>query len=162
MKLTVPIPFVLPVGLPNLTRVSSISFADRSYTNTSFHFFQTVLPTEAGASRLRPVYSYTRPNYLISTFRRTHNLVPDGLNYNTIINVPEFANKSSYSALIAGRQIFFRTQPSTTSVELLSSTTGLCSVRVKNKATGHATLLLSVEIWAGSTLYRRSDLSGIS
>ena len=162
MKLTVPIPFVLPVGLPSLTRVISISFADRSYTNTSFNFFQTVLPLDAGASRLRPVYSFARPNYFNSTFGRVPNLVPDGLNYNTTINVPEFANNSSSSALIAGRQIFFRTQPSKTSVELLSSTSGLCSVRVKNKATGHATLLLSVKIWAGSTLYRRSNLSVIS
>ena len=146
MKLTVPIPFVLPVGLPNLTRVSSISFADRSYTITSFNFFQTVLPLEAGASRLRPVYSFTRPGYFNSTIRRVHNLVPDGFNYNTTINVPEIAKTSGSSSLITGRQIFFRTQPSITSVELLSLTTGLCSVRVKNKATGQATLLLSVQI----------------
>jgi len=146
MKLTVPTPFVLPVGFSNLTGVISISFADRSYTNSSFNFFQTILPLNAGASRLRPVYVFARPNYFSSTFRRVYNLVPDGLNYNTTINVPVFANASSSLALIAGRQIFFRTQSPTTSVELPSSTTGLCSVRVKNKATGQATLLLSVEI----------------
>ena len=146
MKQTVPISIILPIGIPNLARSVSASFADRSYTNKNFNFFQTILPLVAGASRLRPVYNFARPNYFTSPFREVYNLVPDGLNYNTTINVPEFANTSGSSGLIAGRQISFRTQPSKTSVELLSLTTGLCSVRVKNKATGQATLLLSVKI----------------
>jgi len=146
MKQTVPSPAILPVGYPNLIGSVSGSFADRSYTNKSFNFFQTILPLKTTAARLRPVYHLQRYNHFNDMLRRAHNLVPDGLNQNIIINVPEFANDSSSLSLIAGRQMFFRTQPSITSVELLSSTTGLCSVRVKNKATGHATLLLSVKI----------------
>jgi len=146
MKQTVPTPVNLPVDFLSLSRSVSASFADRSYTNKSFNFFQTILALKTAAARQRPVYHVQRSNHFNGTFMRVHKLVPDGLNNNTTINVPEFANDSSSFPLIAGGQIFFRTQPSITSVELLSLTTGLCSVRVKNKATGHATLLLSVKI----------------
>jgi hypothetical protein len=144
MKQTVPTSVNLPVGFPSLTRSVSASFADRSYTNTSFNFFQSVFPLKTPAERVRPVYHFQRNNFFNDEFR-VHILVPEGFN-NDITNVPEFANEFSSLSLIAGRQPFFRTQPSTTSVELLSLTTGLCSVRVKNKATGHATHLLSVQI----------------
>src|SRR5688572_15922970 len=65
-----------------------------------------------------------------------------GLNDDNITNVPEFADSFQLASQNAGRRIFFRTRLFKTSVELLSMTTGLCSVRVKNKATGEATLLL--------------------
>ena len=145
MKQTVPIPAILPVGLPTLTRSVPASFADRSYTNKEFNFFQTILSFKSTAVRQRPVYHIEQRNHVNGSLGRVHNLVPDGLN-NDITNVPEFAYEANSLSLIAGGQIFFRTQPSITSVELLSSTTGLCSVRVKNKATGHATHLLSVKI----------------
>jgi len=64
------------------------------------------------------------------------------LNDDNITNVPEFADSFRLASQNAGRRIFFRTRLFKTSVELLSMTTGLCSVRVKNKATGEATLLL--------------------
>ena len=145
MKQTVPTPVVLPVGFANLTTSVSASFADRSYTNKSFNFFQSILPLKTTAARQRPVYHIWRNNLFNGAFTREYNLVPVGLN-NDITNVPEFANDASSLSLTSAGQIFFRTQPSATSVELLSSTAGLCSVRVKNKATGHATLLLSFEI----------------
>ncbi len=146
MKLTVPRPFVLPIDLSNFTRVASISFPGRSYSNTSFNFFQTILALTAGTSRVRPFYRIARLNYFGGTINRVHSLVFDGLNHDTTVNVLQFANECSSLALIAGQQISFRTQPSITSVELLSLTTGPCSVRVKNKAAGQATLLLSVKI----------------
>ena len=145
MKLTVPMPVVLPVGLPNLTGVISISFADRSYTERHFNFFQTIFDSQGATPRRRPVYNFKRI-HLNNIIGMVQTLQPDGSNHNTTNYVPEFADDTTSSSPIAGRRIFFRTQSPKTSVELPSLTTGPCSVRVKNKATGQATLLLSVKI----------------
>ena len=145
MKLTVSPPVVLPDVSPIFIKAVSISFGDRSHSERRFHFFQTVQSVRDGAPRQRPVYKFDRTHQFNDTVTRVHTLRFDRLNSYANTNVPEFADSSESASLITGRRIFFRTQPSKTSVELLSLTTGLCSVRVKNKATGEATLLLCIK-----------------
>ena len=118
MNLTLTSPDVLPNGVPHFSNAVSIS--------------------------LIPSFSATTENFsyrFISSVSQKDNSLFLGWNFNTTVNVAEFAYSCQSVSQSAARLIFFRTRPFKTSDELLSMATGLCSVRVKNKATSEATLL---------------------
>ena len=126
MNLTLPSPDVLPNGIP--------------------HFFNAVsISPVPNFSAKKETFNY---RFISSVSHKDISLFL-GLNFNTTTNVAEFAEccQSVSQNSNTARRIFFRTRPFKTSDELLSMATGLCSVRVKNKATSEATLLQYVNFW---------------
>ncbi len=123
MNLTLTSPDVLPKGVPHFFNAVSISLV-------------------SNFSATKETFSYP---FISSVSQKDISLFV-GLNFNTTSNVAEFAESCQSVSQNAARLIFFRTRPFKTSDELLSMATGLCSVRVKNKATSEATLLQYVNI----------------
>jgi len=131
MNLTIPPSDVLPDGFSHLSNAVSNSGISIFTANKST-FTLASQPEKIADPVQKPGYGPEQSNLFNKSVSEGTISFFRGLNNDTI-NVPEFADNYQLSSQNAGRRIFFRTRLSKTSVELLSMTTGLCSVRVKTK-----------------------------
>jgi len=145
MKLTVHPSDVLPDGFAHFFDAVTISLAAGCTARRHTVNF-TIQPVGIVAPLQNFFYRPKESKSFNGTVSQKNISLFGGLNYNTTVDVAEFADSCHSVSQIAGRRIFFRTRIPKTSDELFSLSTGLCYVRVKNKATSETTLLQHVKI----------------
>jgi len=145
MNLTVHPSDVLPNGIPHFFNAISISITARVPARSQ-NLNYLIQPVIIAAPLQKHFYGLNQSNRFNGSVSQKNIPLFLDLNFNTTINVADFADSCHSVSQNAARRIFFRTRPFKTSDELLSMATGLCSVRVKNKATSEATLLQYVRM----------------